>query len=96
MAGLGSDVDPGIWAVVEIGIGIVSACLPTLRPIVHWINHGGPYKRRASDNNLQRKSSINGPKRGPFSWLLPSSLQLSQATTDKPTQTKSTEEDETV
>ncbi|KAL8923811.1 MAG: hypothetical protein Q9172_002959 [Xanthocarpia lactea] len=28
-----SDVDPCVWSVVEVGVGIVSACLITLRPL---------------------------------------------------------------
>ena len=28
------NVDPVIWSMVEVGIGIVCACLPTLRPLV--------------------------------------------------------------
>lgn len=30
-----SDVNGVVWSVVELNIGIVSACLPTLRPIFH-------------------------------------------------------------
>lgn len=28
-----SDVDPCVWSAVEVCVGIVSACLPTLRPL---------------------------------------------------------------
>lgn len=92
MADLGSDVDPAIWAMVEMSMGIVSGCLPTLRPVVHWITHGGTYEKRPSVDHLQR-SNDHQKKRGAFSWLLPSSLQLSDAKTDELTLKESTEED---
>lgn len=96
MADLGSDVDPAIWAMVEMSIGIVSACLPTLRPIVHWITHGGTCERRTSGDHLQRRLGGNKSKRGPLSWLSPTSLQLSEAKMDGSTQKESTEADEKV
>ena len=34
-----SDVNGIIWSVVELNIGIVSACLPTMRPIFHCLLH---------------------------------------------------------
>ena len=33
---LGSDVKPCVWAVVEVCLGIVSACLPTFPALLHW------------------------------------------------------------
>lgn len=36
----GELVDAAIWAFVENAIGIVSACLPTLRPIYNLLVHG--------------------------------------------------------
>ena len=37
---IGADVDPGIWAMVENWIGIVSACLPTLGPVYNLVTKG--------------------------------------------------------
>ena len=37
---LGADVQPAIWAMVENCIGIVSASLPTMRPIYNLILRG--------------------------------------------------------
>lgn len=96
MADLGSNVDPAIWAMVEMGIGIVSACLPTLRPVLHLITHGGIYEREASDDHLQKGSRGNKSKRDPFAWLFSSSLQLSQVRMDKLTPKDLTEADERV
>lgn len=36
-----SDIDGVIWSVVELNLGIVSACLPTLRLLVIHVFHGG-------------------------------------------------------
>ncbi|MCJ1429126.1 hypothetical protein MMC29_007039 [Sticta canariensis] len=35
-----SDVDAAVWGVVEVCVGIVSACLPTMRPLFNWVFHG--------------------------------------------------------
>ena len=35
-----NDVDPAIWAIVENSMGIVSACLPTLRPLFSLLIKG--------------------------------------------------------
>ena len=35
-----ADVDPAIWAVVENAVGIVSASLPTMRPVYVWLTRG--------------------------------------------------------
>ncbi len=34
---IGADVDPAIWAIVEVCIGIVSANLPTMRPTYNLV-----------------------------------------------------------
>lgn len=96
MADLGANVGPQEWATVEISIGIISACLPTLRCVLHWITHGGTYERRASEDHLQKRSSSDKPKRGPLSWLIPTSLQLTKLETETPTQKESNETDESV
>ena len=93
MPDLGSNSDPAIWAFVEMSIGLVSACLPTLRPIVHWISHGGTYERRPSEDHIQKKSAGPNSKRGPLSWMLPSSLMHSQAKTNELVREESTETD---
>ena len=36
-----SDIDGFIWSLVELSLGIVSACLPTLRPLFIYVFHGG-------------------------------------------------------
>ena len=36
-----SDIDGFIWSLVELSLGIVSACLPTLRPLFLRVFHGG-------------------------------------------------------
>lgn len=33
---LGSDVKPCVWAVVEVCLGILGACLPTFPALVRW------------------------------------------------------------
>ncbi|MCJ1232295.1 hypothetical protein MMC14_000244 [Varicellaria rhodocarpa] len=35
-----SDVSGSIWSIVETNIGLVSACLPTLRPLYSYLFHG--------------------------------------------------------
>lgn len=35
---LDADVPAAIWSGVEVCVGIVGACLPTLRPIVTWFS----------------------------------------------------------
>lgn len=46
----GSDVNPAIWSIVECCVGIVSACLPILRPLFTQVakpksNPSTPQKR---------------------------------------------------
>lgn len=58
----GADVDPGIWAMVENCIGIVSACLPTLRPIYNLVARGSyPSKRFRPDERPEpsRKTCVS-------------------------------------
>ena len=81
---------------VKMNIGIFGACLPTLRPVVHWIAHGTTYKKRESEGHLQKKLSGIKSKRSPLSWLLPNSLMLSQLNTEKLAQKESIEEAERV
>ncbi|KAL8715738.1 MAG: hypothetical protein Q9220_000405 [cf. Caloplaca sp. 1 TL-2023] len=40
------DTDPAIWSAVEVCIGIVSACLPTLRPLWTSVFHSPPSSSR--------------------------------------------------
>ncbi|KAL8658935.1 MAG: hypothetical protein Q9202_007352 [Teloschistes flavicans] len=63
-----SDIDPALWASIEICIGIVSACLPTLRPVLNVLLHRNPRseaERRFSDesDNLQGKHKRKIQKR---------------------------------
>ena len=54
-----SDVYGVIWSVVELNLGIVSACLPTLRPLFIYVFHGGYRPRTASPSGQNPgKSSI--------------------------------------
>ncbi len=46
-----SDVYGVIWSVVELNLGIVSACLPTLRPLFIHVFHGGYRPRTASPSS---------------------------------------------
>lgn len=52
-----SDVYGSIWTVVELNLGIVSACLPTLRPLFLHVFHGG-YTARANRQKLPEKPSM--------------------------------------
>lgn len=52
-----SDVYGGIWTVVELNLGIVSACLPTLRPLFLHVFHGG-YTAPANRQKLPGKPSM--------------------------------------
>lgn len=48
---LGADVGGNIWSMVELCMGITSACLPTLGPVVSYIIHG-PSGTRGSSGRL--------------------------------------------
>ena len=50
----GNDVRPGIWTIVEFCLGITSACLPTLGPVVSYIIHGS-----AAAQGLSKKPFIS-------------------------------------
>ena len=52
-----SDAHGGIWTVVELNLGIVSACLPTLRLLFLHVFHGG-YTARANRQKLPEKPSM--------------------------------------
>ncbi|KAI4193618.1 MAG: hypothetical protein LQ350_008233 [Teloschistes chrysophthalmus] len=63
-----SDIDPALWASIEICIGIVSACLPTLRPVLNVLLHRNPRSEaepRFSDetDDLQGERKRKIPKR---------------------------------
>lgn len=53
-----SEVPGAIWTIIELNLGIVSACLPTLRPLFIHVFHGGygstpqhqPVKRQCTGN----------------------------------------------
>ena len=48
---LGSDVKPCVWAVVEVCLGILGACLPTFPALFHW----------KSARNSRRPSGMSHP-----------------------------------
>jgi len=63
----GNDIDGATWSVIEVCVGVVSACLPTLRPLFH---RGGQDTRSApskgaSDYNAYSLPLSNKPKQ---SW----------------------------
>ena len=53
-----SDVYGAIWSVVELNLGIVSACLPTLRPLFLHVFHGG-YSSSSHRQPANKKSTGN-------------------------------------
>lgn len=50
----GSDVRPTIWTVVELCIGVLSACLPTMRPLFTR-TRGNPDSR--TEQGLEKRES---------------------------------------
>ena len=49
----GSDVNPCVWAVVEVCLGILGACLPTFPALFRWKNarnHRGPSRMPRSES----------------------------------------------
>jgi len=60
----GDNAMPGMWATIQSNIGIVSACLPTLRPVVRFFLG----KRPAASTTINTHSqSGNGFSRSGFS-----------------------------
>ena len=67
---IGSDVDPGVWSAAEVCVGIVGACLPTLRPLfsprycfradrsLQDAHHGHPYGSEESRENMSEQAHI--------------------------------------
>ena len=53
-----SDVYGAIWSIVELNLGIVSACLPTLRPLFLHVFHGG-YNPNSHGRPSNKKSTRN-------------------------------------
>ena len=53
-----SDVYGAIWSIVELNLGIVSACLPTLRPLFLHIFRGG-YSSTSHRQPARRKATGN-------------------------------------
>ena len=53
-----SDVNGGIWTVVELNLGIVSACLPTLRPLFLHVFHGGYTANAHRQKPLEKPSMV--------------------------------------
>ncbi|KAI1734286.1 integral membrane protein [Xylaria scruposa] len=63
-------VNQSIWATVEANLAIISACLPTLRPI--WSLVRGKKSSRAEVNVPQLRNAVKNPQknRSPYSWAL--------------------------
>lgn len=60
---IGSDVNPAVWSIVECCVGIVSACLPVLRPLFTRVvkpkSHSGtPQKRYGYYHNPANTAGI--------------------------------------
>ena len=60
-----SDVDAAVWSVVEVCIGIVSACLPTYRPLVIYCMRlvTGHHPEEHDDSNypsISKQSGVSG------------------------------------
>ena len=53
-----SDVYGAIWSIVELNLGIVSACLPTLRPLFLHVFHDG-YGSTSRRQPVNKKSTGN-------------------------------------
>ena len=45
-----SDVDGIIWSIVELNVGVVSACLPALRPLFNYLSKG----RSSPDSHVKQ------------------------------------------
>jgi len=66
----GADVDPGIWAVVENCVGILSASLPTLRPIYnlavrgHHCSSGMTHCSSCGDTRASNSGTSNRRSKG--------------------------------
>lgn len=59
---LGNDTPGAIWSIIEVHVGIVSACLPTLRPLV--FKQGGESKNsKAISDYKVGKSKFEMSKR---------------------------------
>lgn len=57
-----SDDDGIIWSIVELNVGVVSACLPTLRPLVNFLLRGHSDLSRADSSNKPEVGSGSGIK----------------------------------
>lgn len=53
-----SNVYGAMWSIVELNLGIVSACLPTLRPLFLHVFHGG-YSSSSHPQPANKKSTGN-------------------------------------
>lgn len=53
-----SDVGGATWSIVELNLAIVSACLPTLRPLFLRVFHGG-YKAGSNSQMLRKMPRMN-------------------------------------
>lgn len=54
---LGSDVKPCVWAVVEVCLGILGACLPTFPALFHWMSVRSNRKPSRMPNSESADSS---------------------------------------
>ncbi|KAJ3577516.1 hypothetical protein NPX13_g3052 [Xylaria arbuscula] len=63
-------VNQSIWATVEANLAIISACLPTLRPV--WILIRGKKASKTDSDVPQIRPAIKNPQkvRSPYSWAL--------------------------
>lgn len=80
----GSDADPASWSMAELGIGIVGACLPTMRPLLRKYNGSidviPSYGRISKGSNDMEKNLSQSTQNEPLK-LLPVDLGASHIST---------------
>ncbi|CAD6581203.1 MAG: hypothetical protein ASARMPRED_000444 [Alectoria sarmentosa] len=99
-----TNVNPCIWSIVENGIGIVSTCLPTLRPLYSLAVRGhycrsNEYCTRCQEASRGSKSTLNvwkfwkgssfGSRRGSDRSSLPGSMPGSMSSTGEKAEVES-------
>ncbi|MCJ1272070.1 hypothetical protein MMC22_011977 [Lobaria immixta] len=76
-----SDVDACVWGVVEVCVGIVSACTPTLRPLFNWVFHG--LRANSKDSEGPEPDLLVSPPpadRAMKPWTISTQVEMEHAT----------------
>ena len=81
----GSDVDACVWSVAEVCVGIVGACLPTLRPL---FTRKERLRRDSSPKEVCRRYSYGAEK----SWETQMKHAQSTITAVKPSRSRNSDE----